>query len=219
MRHTHSRVRSVHLALGITLALAASAVLGGVTNAATQTPFDKNLVKNPGAEAGAGTSGNTPVQIPNWSVYGAFTVVRYGAAGFPAKSESTRIGGGHKFFSCGPNSSGGHVVQTVQLHGLQTLIDNGHVKVILKARLASYASQQDSATASVHFYNNASGTGYLYAPAVVASDDLFISKSASRIVPPGTTFLQVELYGVRANNGGTYCDAYFDNISVVLKQV
>lgn len=219
MRHSHSRMRSVHLALGITLALGAGALLGGVTTAATKTPFDKNLVKNPGAEDGAGTSGNTPVEIPNWSVYGAFTVVRYGAAGFPAKSESTRIGGGRKFFSCGPNSSGGHLVQTIHLRGLQTLIDSGHVKIILKGRLASYGAQQDSATLSVHFYNDASGTGFLYAPAVTASDDLFISESASRIVPPGTTFLQVELYGLRANNGGTYCDAYFDNISVVLKLV
>ena len=111
------------------------------------------------------------------------------------------------------------MVQTIRLKGLGTLIDNGHVKVILKGRLASYGAQQDSATLSIHFYNAGFGTGYLYAPAVVASDDLFISESASLIVPPSTSFLHVELYGVRANNGGTYCDAYFDNISVVLKLV
>ncbi len=220
MHHTQSRERSARTALIVTLVLAAGSLLGGASvDAATKTPFDQNLVKNPGAEAGAGTSGDAHVTIPHWHVTDAFTVVRYGAPGFPTKDESGRIGGGKKFFSCGQDTASGDAFQDIVLSGRQTLVDNGHVKVIVKARLASYASQQDVAQASVSFFKGFSPISQIYTDSVAASDGLFITKSVSGVVPPSTNRLRVEMIGRRADNGGTYCDAYFDNTSVVLKLI
>jgi hypothetical protein len=221
MHHTRRRHHSARSALIVTLVLAAGSLLGSASaDAVTKTPFDTNLVKNPGAEGGTATDGNSHVAIPHWKTSEEFTVVRYGAPGFPTKSESTRMGGGKKFFSCGQNASSGYAEQDIQLHGRKSLIVNGHVKVILKARLAVYDSQHDTATAAV-FFSSASGfiIGSFETASVEASDGVFIAKSASHILPAGTALITVQMSGQRANNGGTYCDAYFDNISAVLKLV
>ena len=205
----------------VTLLAIAGAVGASPTSAAGHTPFDTNLVKNPGAEAGAGTDGNHTVLIPNWVTGGsAFTVVRYGAAGFPTKGESARIHGGSKFFSCGQDTVSDAGSQTIALNGRTTLIANGHVKVKLSARIAGYDSQLDEGLVLLLFYQDGQEIGSIQTGAVSASDSLFVLKRASGVVPPGTNSMKVELYGQSdTSNGGTYCDAYFDNISVVLKLV
>ena len=48
-------------------------------------------------------------------------------------------------------------------------------------------------------------------------DNLFVLKQNSMLVPAGTAYMAVEMIGVR--DDGDYCDAYFDNVSVVLRLV
>jgi len=184
-----------------------------------RTPFDKNLVQNPGAEAGAGTAGYAKVAIPHWDVAGSpFTVVRYGSAAFPTKAESQRISGGNKFFACGPDTESATARQRIPLHGRQTITNNHHLRVRFSALIASYGSQGDYGIAYVLFYA-ADGTELdnLRAGPVEASDNLFIRKQASMLVPAETSYMAVELVGVRVN--GSYCDAFFDSVRLVLKLV
>src|SRR4051812_10082267 len=92
----------VPLAVVLGVIVACTALAAAPASAVTPTPFDKNLLRNRGAEEGAGTNGYSQVDIPRWrSENNTFTVVRYGAPGFPTRAEAQRIHGGRKFFSCG----------------------------------------------------------------------------------------------------------------------
>jgi ABC-type sugar transport system substrate-binding protein len=104
---THvNRDRRPMARVAVLLVVAVLLLVGAVpVAAATPTALDRNLVKNAGAELGTGTSGYTTVAIPSWATNPNFTVVRYGAPGFPTKDESGRIGGGKKFFSCGTDTA------------------------------------------------------------------------------------------------------------------
>src|SRR3954451_13989125 len=145
----HSRAVRAFL-LG--LLLADVMLTASPASAATATPFNTNLVKNPGGEQGAGTNGYSQVDIPHWvSENSSFTVVRYGAPGFPKMAESQRIHGGKKFFACGDAVSLGHRKQRITLVGRTTLVNNGHIRAILSARIASYDGQQDSGFVQMSF--------------------------------------------------------------------
>jgi hypothetical protein len=213
-----------HLIVAATLTVVAGlAMVPDATMAASPTPFNVNLVRNPNAENGAATNGYRTVPIPNWNIeLAGFTVVRYGASGFPTKAESARIGGGKKFFACGNAVEGSVAKQRIPMVGRQTLIDNGHIRANLKARIASYDSQQDYGSVFLQALD-AQGTELksIVAGPVEASDDLFILKQTSMLLPAGTVSLRVSMIGVRDDSHGplSYCDAYFDNLSVVLKLV
>lgn len=88
----------------------------------------------------------------------------------------------------------------------------------LKARLAGFDAQGDIGRVWIRFTTPESvGLGTLYLSDVSGTDSRFVTRSASRIVPVGTTHLYVYAQGIRYD--GDYCDAYFDNIMVVLKHV
>jgi hypothetical protein len=209
------------MVLSTALVLALTAVpLVASTTLAAPTPLGVNLVRNPGAEAGAGTNGYTTVAIPDWDPLGNFTVIRYGAPGFPTKAESARIGGGKRFFSCGPNADFGHLYQNLKIKGRGGPIDAGLIRVRLKVRQAGYANGSDEARTWL-YYLNADGhrTGGIEPSVTTGTFGLFQLKKATAILPAGTRGFQLLLEGQRGNDGGSYCDAYFDNVSVKLQLV
>ena len=102
---------------------------------AAATSYGTNLVKNGGAENG----------LTGWETFpsGDFQVRTYGPAGFgfPAKSQSTKIGGGTHFFYAGTydNVYGtcADAAETFTLTGIGTAIDTGHVAVRLRGYVAT----------------------------------------------------------------------------------
>src|SRR5262249_6981394 len=136
-------------------------------------------------------------------------------------AEATRIGGAKNFFSCGPAVSSGQLHQSIQLLGRNAQIDGELLYVKVKARIATYDSQQDWGQIIVIFQD--ADFGILKAtktPQVTASNDRFQKVSFSAVVPAGTRFVLFELYAGRPGAGATdYCDAYFDNVSMTLNQL
>jgi hypothetical protein len=217
----HRSVRRRAAVLGAALVLAlASVPLVASTALAAPTPLGKNLVRNPGAEAGPGTDGYSTVAIPDWQLGGNFTVVRYGSPGFPTKAESDRIGGGKKFFSCGPATASSLAQQFRKIKGRGALIDARLMRIKVRVRLAGYLNGTDSGRLGVHF---ADADGFEIQTSWIGLDagtnGVFKLGKLDRIVPVGTRLMVFGMIGERANDGGSYCDVYFDKVSVVLEQV
>jgi hypothetical protein len=197
---------------------------------ATSTPFDRNLVTNPGAEAGSAAHTGSPgdptvVSIPGWSSAANthFTVVKYGSPnGYPTISESQRIIGGEQFFAAGlktANNQCNNLTQTILIKGRAFLIDNDHVRADLSAFIATFDSQAESGGVSVFFLSDTGSTTGAFSTAVVSkSNSIFQHKVASMVLPRHTRKVKVALVGLGPPQGAE-CDAYFDKISVKLHQV
>jgi len=202
---------------------------GAVAAAQPPTPYGVNLVRNPGAEAGPAGDGASVVPIPHWKTSTKtdyFTVVPYGATDFPTHAESRRIDGGKQFFSCGDGTSEGSLGQLITLTGRTAAISHHHVRLVLKAHIATFGTVQlDEGWVSVYF----DGTpinhvypllGSVDSGHITRSNGVFKVVTAAGKLPKGTAVLAVVLNGLRdASGGGSYCDAYFDNIDVRLKHV
>ncbi|HYI23382.1 MAG TPA: hypothetical protein VEX62_12205 [Candidatus Limnocylindrales bacterium] len=204
--------------IGLSLAFAA-----GPAASVTRTPYNTNLVKNPGFEAGAATSGYQPVAVPNWSTYGNMTVVKYGAPdGFPTLAEGARISGGKKFFTFGtpPGASTTCFVPSIQtftIRGRGAAIDAGRVQIDFQAYLGTYDSQPDTAVAELYFYDstgNAATGGFKFT--ATQTDGRMLLNTGRRLVPSGMRIVRIRLMSTDTQG---YCDAYFDRISVKLSLV
>jgi hypothetical protein len=217
---------------GSRAALAAVVVAGLLLAAspasAATTPYGVNLVKNPGAEAGpASSNGHAVVSVPSWQDdYGA-TVVKYGQSGgiFPSKSKGNAINGGDKFFSLGDFDSNfdncGDFQQEWLIKGLGSDIDSGHVKVTLKARVATYAD--DPGVAHVDLYarkadNHPDGLSFTgFYKSTTGTHLNFQLLQGSHKLSKHTRLLRIHLYASDVSGGN--CTQYFDKLSVVLTHV
>src|SRR5829696_88892 len=122
------------LASVVSVVLAAASLVA-VAPASAATPLATNLVKNPGAQAG------TLGTVPSWTTDHAFTTRAYGSSGMPSKAHGNSFGGGTRLFSTGPydvNFDGcGSAIQFISITGRGGAIDDGDLKVTLRARLGS----------------------------------------------------------------------------------
>lgn len=192
----------------------AAAQAGGVA-------LGKNMLKNGGAESGEGSSdGGTVLSVPKWQTQGKFTVVQYGAAGFPTADSPGSPKRGLNFFSGGPNNAQSSASKTVALKTLAADIDTGSVQATLSGYLGGYGAQDDHADLVVQFVD---GAGLVLStvalPSVFAADRGGVSgmlkRSAKAMVPAGTRSAQVTLTMTRTE--GSYNDGYADVLSLVLK--
>lgn len=206
-----------------------SAAVGATTrravHPATTTPFNTNLIKNGGAEAGSASSdGYSGVAIPGWEVVtdSQFTVVKYGTSAFPTKHEGNRINGHKQFFTTGQyDSTYGQcddAFQDVFIKGHNSAVDGHHVKVVLTARLATYLDQTDTAHINLYFgtRNDNSSNGGAHVKPQTATYGKFNLVSVSKVLPAQTGEIKVRLW---ASHTIGYCDAYFDNISLKIVSV
>jgi hypothetical protein len=210
------------LALAATLAVVSLCLAFSAAPAAalTTTPYDVNLVKNPGFEAGYATTGYSWIAVPNWQTYGNMTVVRYGAAGFPSLAEGARIAGGNKFFTMGtpPNGSSACqavALQSIPIRGRAAAIDAGMVDLDFRAYLGTYDAQTDTAVVIVRFEK------YDYPSSEVSysktkTDSWMLRVGGTTRIPYRTR--SITIYLASKNTQG-YCDAYFDRISVVINPI
>lgn len=211
-------------AAGVALAVSLAVVFGTAVSAASLTPWNTNLVKNPGFEAGAASSdGFAVVPIPNWSAAAGSpnqgVVVKYGQPGWPTTSEGTRIKGGHNFWASGNFASGKcpSAFQRIEIKGRNALIDSGSVFVIVTAQLATYLQQYEQPEVRVTFRSSSPQLFDLGHISLLAfkTGSVFVKQTKNEFVPAGTRYLDVELRAVVHES--TYCDSYVDKVVVKIK--
>src|SRR5262249_17349281 len=113
--------------------------------------FGRNLIANPGAEAGNGSRGGYDVirPIPGWATRNDhFTVVDYGPTQCPASLPR----GGLHFFSGGPSNQQSSATQTFALPLADALrVDQGGVVFRLAGFLGGYYNHRDNAVLTATF--------------------------------------------------------------------
>lgn len=193
--------------------LAAVAMAGSVQ-------LNTNLLSNGTAEKGEGSpDGYTVLPVPNWTTEGNFTVVLYGAPGFPNQDSPGPAKRGQKFFAGGPDNAVSSIGRTLNLKALSIDIDTGTVQAALGGYLGGYSSQEDRADLVVT-YLDASGAelGSISLQTVTATDRAnttgLLKRKASGSVPVGTRSARVVLTMTRL--AGSYNDGYADSLSLVL---
>lgn len=208
--------RRIRLTTSVAVVAAAMAFAVMPAVAVTTTPYNTNLVKNPGFEAGSANDGTTWVAVPNWYSEPNSTVVAYGASGgFPTTAEGQRISGGNQFWTSGLPNNGvcAYAAQRILITGRNSAIDSGHIKLTVRARAGTYDSQSDTARMTVFFYNATSHVVGIFSMHKTGTQGLLVVMSGSRVIPVGTRSF---LVSIDATNAVGYCDAYFDNIKAKL---
>ena len=116
-----------------------------------------NLIKNPGAQSGTGSTDGSPVTVPNWLTDGVATVVQYGSpGGYPDANTPGPPQRGTDFFAGGVNTLGVYPLdtalqQTVRIGRFRAAIDAGRVSFTVKAWLGGYATDADNAQVMFEF--------------------------------------------------------------------
>jgi hypothetical protein len=186
----------------------------------------KNLIKNPGAEAGNGSSNGSVVNVPNWTRYAgtAATAVKYGASGgFPDASTPGAPNRGHNFFAGGPSSASFQgFEQDINVSKYRSAIEAGHVKVVLKAWLGGFGAGGDEATVILGFLDASGTTLDDGGVGPVTNVDRhnqtkFLLRSQSGAIPQATRTIVVLIRFDYSD--GSYNDGYADNLSLVLSGI
>ena len=186
--------------------------------AAGSTPYSKNLVKNAGAQSG----------LTRWQTFppADFKTHAYGKPGygFPSKATAAAIGGGSKFFYAGlyDDSYGtcGDAQQVRKLKGLGSAIDHGKVKVKLKGYAGTNGSPLITAHLDLYFRDaqNHPVAKNGITRAASGTNEQYQRLKGATVLPEGTRILRLHLW---ADGDGTVssgdCQAFWDNLSVVLK--
>jgi hypothetical protein len=199
----------------------AALALPGAASAVTVAP--KNIILNPGAEAGPGSTDGSTVPVPNWTVKkgGTFTAVQYGASGgFPTKTGPGPKNRGANFFA-GGNSAKANTqtaTQTDSLKAYAGVIAAG-ATFTLAGYLGGYDGQTDNATVTVTWENS---TGTSLGTAVIGpvteaarhGNTGLLSRTLTGTVPTGSTSALVTIKCLRKS--GAYNDGYADNLSLTI---
>src|SRR3954471_19527682 len=92
--------------------LVSCAALVAIPGKALAAPYGTNLVVNGNAEAGAASTTGASGTAPFWTVGPAFTVVPYGAPGFPTLSQGPPDGM-NQFFAGGQDATVSTATQNI----------------------------------------------------------------------------------------------------------
>jgi hypothetical protein len=183
-----------------------------------------NLIKNFGADNGAGGNGNV-VAVPGWkrAAGGTATSVKYGTpGGFPLANTPGPPARGKNFFAGGPSGASAtqKLTQTVSLSAYKAKIMGGAVKYNASGWFGGFSSQRDNAYLQVDFKNAAgqivATTGKVGAVTAAqrANVTKFLQKSKASAVPKTAVTAVVTLALIRVD--GSYNDAYADQLSLRL---
>ncbi len=207
-------VAGMVLAAGLTLPAAADA---GVAAAPVCPSCGHNLILNPGADQGKGTSSDSVVPVPHWKGTHGFTAAAYSWAGgdLSPTSPGPKNRGANYFYG-GPDSavSTGTQVISVAAGGIKT----GKVHYTLAGWLGGYDSQGDYAVLDLTFENSKGKAIATYGIGPVTeaqrggvSELLFRQRTG--VVPPGTRELKLEL--IMTREAGSDDDGLADSLSLV----
>lgn len=199
--------------------MAAGGAAGGAAGAAGAPVMTGNLLKNPGAEAGAGSTDASVVAVPDWIVTGLATALTYGVTDYPQASDAGPATRGLNLFIGGANGDSASMTQTVDLSAYTAAIDGGNATFALSGYLGGYASQDDNVTVTVVFKNAGGATrGMATIGPVLAADrnnmTSLLLKSATGAVPTASRSAVVTMTFTRLS--GTANDGYADELSFAL---
>ena len=181
-------------------------------------PPSDNLLKNPGAEAGASGHGQL-VGVPSWNLTGSFTVDNYGDVDRPSTAVSQTIYGDKNYFFGGPGpQSVSTATQMVDVSAYADEIDKGALLSNFGGDLGSYGSQGDRMDLRGEFLGadgHALGTRTITGPAhrTTTGFILFIYIDP---VPVGTRSVRMTLTSTRTD--GNNNDGYADNVELFLRE-
>ena len=179
--------------------------------------FERNLISNPDAEAGAGSvSGFDVVPVPNWTSSGNFTVTVYGdASALPLRG----LPFGTNVFTGGPNNSSSSATQIIDVSAAGAEVDSGTVQSTLSGWFGGFSSQNDRSSLIATFLNASSNSlATTTIGNVLALDRTNVTttlyRATNNVVPSGTRTIQLML--VMTRDAGSYNDGSADNLSLVL---
>ena len=214
-------MRRYRLSLCLVLVLSAMAFAVAPVAAASTTPLNKNLVRNPSAEAGPATTDFSGVPIPYWETISDsnFTVVKYGTQGGPSKAQGKTIGGGKKFFWTGRHDlvydQCDDAIQNIKITGRNAQIDAHKLNVTLSAWVWAFEST-DLARVTLTFGDGSNNFISSIRVGVHGPSSDFAHPSVTVKVPAHTRQITVRMYDAGTTDS---CTAFFDRISVTLASV
>jgi hypothetical protein len=217
---THRRPRMGRVLVLTGILAAALFVTASPLMASASTPYGTNLVKNGGAQDGLGFWETFPPDDFQTHEYGP------GGLGFPSQGAAQAIQGGTEFFYAGPYDTGygtcGSAQQQWRLKGIGPAIDSGHVKITLKGYAGTNGAADLNAHLDLYFRDseNHSVSSNGITKTVSSTNEQYQRISASTTLPKKTRILRVNLWadGDATVSSGD-CQAFWDNVSVVLKRV
>ncbi|HEX7255988.1 MAG TPA: Calx-beta domain-containing protein [Gaiellaceae bacterium] len=175
-----------------------------------------------GEDGAADPNGNAVGSIPGWTRVDNFTVVPYGAAGFPAVSDAP-AGAGANFFAGGPANVESRISQTLDVSGSAAAVDSGEFTAVLEGELGGTGDEDDAMTVNAVFLSGAIELGRATIGPVLAADrdnvTGFVFRSASAVVPAGTRTIRLEAIANRAEGGSTYNNAYADKVRLRVRDL
>ena len=207
----HRRILIAPLLFTLAVSVAFPTQVGAVS-------YGVNLLVNGNAEEGTASSTGDPVPVPGWSVSSAFTVVPYGAPGFPTVSQGPPDAM-NQFFA-GGNADLSTATQEIDVTANAADIDAEKVVCDVSGYLGGFDTQDDNATLVVSFQaGDGSELGNTQIGPVLAADRSSLTRLVQRLssvpVPAGTRSIVVMLIMQRVS--GTFNDGYADSLSVVLR--
>lgn len=213
---SHRSLRAVVASFAV---LAATVLVPTTAANAATSP---NLIKNPGADAAAGSTDGSVVTVPNWRPPAAskFTAVQYGAAGgFPTVADPGPPNRGANFFAGGPGAAVSKASQVVSLQAYATSINAGTARFTVLGYFGGFGSQEDAAALTVAWIDAGGATiSTVTIGGVTAADRAdvtgLLKRSARGSVPVGAARAKLTLTMTR--NAGTYNDGYADALSLRL---
>jgi hypothetical protein len=204
-----------------TIGVCAIALIAVAAVAAPPT-LGKNLIQNPGAEAGAGaTSSSQIVAPPRWTAVGNITAVVYGSPGFPNADTPGPEKRGVNFFAGGPTNTQSSIEQRVNVRALADQINTGNIGYGLSGYFGGNSTENDNVGATITFAaldGTVLGTDELLG--VLATDrgnvTGMLRRKINGQVPINTHFILVTVKFTRVS--GTYNNSYADALSLILKE-
>ena len=182
-------------------------------NAAPKT-CSANLIQNPDAESGTGSTACGVMAVPNWTTSGNFAVAKYGF-GAPTCDPGTPYHGTN-YFAGGPANALSSASQDIDLTAYASSIDAGSATYDLSGLLGGYLTQGDNASLSVTFRDASNATlGSTTIGPVTAADrgnaNALLLRQTSGTVPVNTRSVSATITMTRL--AGSYNDGYADDLA------
>ena len=212
-------MRRYRVSLGLVLALSAVVFATAPMAAASTTPLNVNLVKNPSAELGLASTDGSGVTVPDWETItdSNFAVVKYGILGGPTKAQGA-VNGGKKYFWTGRYdlvyNQCDDAIQNIKITGRNSQIDSHQLKVTLSAWVGAMEST-DLARVTLTFGDDTNNFISSVRVGIHGPTTKFAHPSVTVKVPAHTRQVTVRLYDAGTSDS---CLAFFDKISVELSQ-
>ena len=183
---------------------------------------DGNLLPYGDAEGLPGTDGTSASALPEWTVSGELSVVKWGAAGgFPAAADYGPEIRGLNLFAGGPDSAQTTATTLIDLPFSPETIDAGLCTAYLSGWLGGFGTQDDAVSLKLSFLDASGGTnGEMVIGPVLAQDrtnlTALLFRGATNAVPTGARKVSAVLEFTRAS--GAYNDGYADDLSLIVRE-